>query len=388
MKKFAIALFTITAATQAWSQTALDYNVVTTSVPILSVSPDSRAGAMGDVGAASTPDGNSSAWNPAKLAFLDNKEASLALSYTPWMSRLVPDIDLAYVNYSKALNDRQGISASLRYFSLGQINFTDDQGNSMGTFNPYEFFLDVAYGLKLSDHWSAGTAIRWIYSDLTQSSIVQGLQTKPGQSGAADLGFYYQGEYKNIKGGRRQAFSAGIAMTNLGAKIAYSESGNADFLPTNLRIGGGYHLEIDDYNQMSVYLDINRLLVPTEPYRDPQTDEIIAGMDNDVTPFVGVLQSFNPAAKPGGFEELLQENIYNFGLEYKYNNFLYARAGYLHEHKLKGNRQYATIGFGLVYNVFSLDMAYLIPASPTTRSPLENTLRFTMAFNIDSFLEQ
>jgi len=387
MKKLAILSLAILFTFQTKGQSNLKYNVVTTAVPILLVSPDSRAGAMGDVGVASTPDGNSSAWNPAKLAFLENKKASMALSYTPWMSKLVPDIDLAYVNYTKALSDRQGISASLRYFSLGEINFTNEQGNSMGTFNPYEFYFDVAYALKLSNHWSAGTALRWIYSDIAQGQVVQGLQTKPGQSGAADLGFYYRGDYINIKGGRRQAWSAGIALTNLGAKIAYSESGNSDFLPTNLRIGGGYHLEIDEYNQMSVYLDLNRLVVPTPPELGTN-GEIVAGMDDNVTPLIGVFQSFNPAAKPGGFGELLQENIYNFGLEYKYDNFLFARAGYLHEHKLKGNRQYVTMGFGLQYNVFTIDMAYLIPASPTTRSPLENTLRFSMAFNIDGFLAQ
>jgi hypothetical protein len=387
MKKLAFLSLALVFAFQSKAQSNLKYNVVTTAVPILLVSPDSRAGAMGDVGVASTPDGNSSAWNPAKLAFLENKKASMAMSYTPWMSKLVPDIDLAYVNYTKALSDRQGISASLRYFSLGEINFTNEQGNSMGTFNPYEFYLDVAYALKLSDHWSAGTGLRWIYSDIAQGQVVQGLQTKPGQSGAADLGFYYQGDYNNIKGGRRQAWSAGIALTNLGAKIAYSESGNSDFLPTNLRIGGGYHLEIDQYNQMSVYLDLNRLVVPTPPELGTN-GEIVAGMDDNVTPLMGVFQSFNPAAKPGGFDELLQENIYNFGLEYKYDNFLFARTGYLHEHKLKGNRQYVTMGFGLQYNVFTIDMAYLIPASPTTRSPLENTLRFSMAFNIDGFLAQ
>lgn len=387
MKKLALVLLTAAFTLPAKAQNDLKYNVVTTAVPILLVSPDSRAGAMGDVGVASTPDGNSSAWNPAKLAFLPNEKASMALSYTPWMSRLVPDIDLAYVNYTKALNDRQGISASLRYFSLGEINFTDEQGNSLGTFNPYEFYLDVAYALKLSDHWSAGTAIRWIYSDIAQGQVVQGLQTKPGQSGAADLGFYYQGDYTNIKGGRQQAWSAGLAMTNLGAKIAYSESGNSDFLPTNLRLGGGYHLKIDDYNQFSVYLDLNRLLVPTPPELGTN-GEIVAGADDNVTPLVGVFQSFNPGAKPGGFAEMMQENIYNFGVEYKYNDFLFARTGYLHEHKLKGNRQYVTMGFGLAYNVFTIDMAYLIPASPTTRSPLENTLRFSMAFNIDGFLAQ
>ena len=388
MKKHILFLFLLAFASKGYAQNDLKYNVVTTAVPILLVSPDSRAGAMGDVGVASTPDGNSSAWNPAKLAFLENKEANMALSYTPWMSRLVPDIDLAYVNYSKALSDRQGISASLRYFSLGEINFTDDSGNSLGTFNPYEFYFDVAYALKLSDHWSAGTALRWIYSDIAQGQVVQGLQTKPGQSGAADLGFYYQSDFANIKDGRKQAFTAGIAMTNLGAKIAYSESGNSDYLPTNLRIGGGYHLQIDDYNVFSVYLDINRLLVPTPPELGTN-GEIIAGVDtDDMTPLIGVAQSFNPAAKPGGVAELLQENIYNFGMEYKYNDFLFARGGYLQEHKLKGNRQYVTLGFGLVYNVFNIDMAYLIPASPTTRSPLENTLRFSMAFNIDSFLAQ
>lgn len=388
MKKHILFLFLLAFASEGYAQNDLKYNVVTTAVPILLVSPDSRAGAMGDVGVASTPDGNSSAWNPAKLAFLENKEANMALSYTPWMSRLVPDIDLAYVNYSKALSDRQGISASLRYFSLGEINFTDGSGNSLGTFNPYEFYFDVAYALKLSDYWSAGTALRWIYSDIAQGQVVQGLQTKPGQSGAADLGFYYQSNFNNIKDGRKQAFTAGIAITNLGAKIAYSESGNSDYLPTNLRIGGGYHLQIDEYNLFSVYLDINRLLVPTPPEYGAN-GEIIAGIDSDdMTPLIGVIQSFNPAAKPDGFTELLQENIYNFGIEYKYNDFLFARSGYLQEHKLKGNRQYVTLGFGLIYNVFSIDMAYLIPASPTTRSPLENTLRFSMAFNIDGFLAQ
>lgn len=388
MKKLTLLILTVVFTLPTMAQDNLKYNVVTTAVPILLVSPDSRAGAMGDVGVATTPDGNSSAWNPAKLAFLENKEASMALSYTPWMSRLVPDIDLAYVNYTKALSDRQGISTSLRYFSLGEINFTDEGGNSLGTFNPYEFYLDVAYALKLSDHWSAGTALRWIYSDIAQGQVVQGLQTKPGQSGAADLGFYYQGDYANIKNGRRQAFSAGIAMTNLGAKIAYSESGNSDFLPTNLRLGGGYHLEIDDYNKLSVYLDINRLLVPTPPVLGTN-GEIIAGVDSDdITPLMGVVESFNTGSKPGGFSELLQENIYNFGAEYMYNDFLFARTGFLNEHKLKGNRQYITLGFGLVYNVFTIDMAYLIPASPTTRSPLENTLRFSMRFNIDGFLAQ
>ncbi|MEY2969965.1 MAG: hypothetical protein RLZZ599_338, partial [Bacteroidota bacterium] len=172
MKKFAFLFLALILTFQVKAQSNLKYNVVTTAVPILLVSPDSRAGAMGDVGVASTPDGNSSAWNPAKLAFLENKNASMAMSYTPWMSKLVPDIDLAYVNYTKALSDRQGISASLRYFSLGEINFTNEQGNSLGTFNPYEFYFDVAYALKLSDHWSAGTALRWIYSDIAQGQVV------------------------------------------------------------------------------------------------------------------------------------------------------------------------------------------------------------------------
>ena len=390
MKKHILFLFLLAFASKSYAQNALNNNTVTTAIPMLLVSPDSRAGSMGDVGVATTPDGNSSWWNPAKLAFLENKEAELALSYTPWMSRLVPDIDFVGVNYSKAIGskNRQGIAASLRYFSLGNINFTSNDGADLGSFNPYEFYLDVAYALKLNEYWSAGTSIRWIYSDLTQGVPVLGLQTKPGQTGAADLGFYYQSDFANIKDGRKQAFTAGIAITNLGAKIAYSESGNSDFLPTNLRIGGGYHLQIDEYNRFSVYLDINRLLVPTPPAYD-DNGEIIAGVDSDdMTPLVGVIQSFNPAAKPGGFNELLNENVYSFGMEWKYDDNLFVRGGYFNEHGTKGNRKYLTLGFGLVYNVFKIDMSYLIPATPVINSPIANTLRFSMAFNIDGFLAQ
>lgn len=385
MKKISIILsvgFLFGVGRQSFAQSADDIRVISSAVPILTVSPDARAGGMGDVGAATTPDPNNVFWNPAKLAFMGEGVTQLSLSYTPWLSRLVPDIDLAYVSFQKSLGDRQGLGISMRYFSLGDINFRNEEGFETGTFSPYEFSIDAAYALKFSEQWSGGISLRYIYSDIAQGQVVQGLQTKPGQSVAADIGFYYKSRKIMMEGGQKGTASFGVNISNIGSKIAYSESGQDDFIPTNLKIGGGFNWEVDNYNAIGFYMDINKLLVPTPPVRDDVTGEIIAGKDDNVDPITGMIQALSPSAKPDGFNELMREIIWNFGAEWVYNDLFMVRLGYQNEHETKGNRKYFTLGAGIKYNLFRLDMAYLIPANSTVRSPLENTLRFTLAFDL------
>jgi len=354
---------------------------ISTAVPIIAVSPDARAGGMGDVGVATLPDVNSIYWNTAKLAFMEEGTRSLSLSYTPWLNRLVNDINLAHISYGFKFDDRQGLALAMRYFSLGEINFRDENNSPQGTGQPYELTLNAGYGLKLSEYFSMGVGLRFIYSDLTNGLQTAGIETTPGSSLAADLGFYYQGKRVSMGGGQYQSFSAGMNFSNVGGKISYGTSQeSADFLPANLRIGAGYHLEIDRYNKFSFYADLNKLLVPTPPLRDDNGD-ITAGVDDNISAFAGVFQSFNDA--PGGFSEELEEIIYNAGVEYWYDNKFAFRGGYQYEDAEKGGRQYFTIGLGIQYNVFGLDFAYLIPASPVVRSPLENTLRFSLFFNFE-----
>ncbi len=371
---------------------------VTTAVPIMLVSPDSRAGGMGDVGVASSADAYSLYWNPAKLAFLEDGTSTLAMSYTPWLNKLVNDINLAYVSFVTKLGPRQGLGFGLRYFSLGQIDFKDNENNSLGSFSPYEFAFNTAYSLKLSEEISMAVGLRYMFSDLTQGQVVGGFETKPGQSVAADVGFYYQGREVNLDGGMRQSFSAGANIQNIGAKISYGNDATSDFIPTNLRVGGGYHLRFDQYNRMSFMLDVNKLLVPTPPIREGQEgfdsdhnnngtpNEILAGKDDNVNSFAGIFQSFSDA--PGGFDEELEEFLINAGVEFWYDNRFAVRGGYQYEDEQKGGRKYFTIGLGLKYNVFGLDFAYLIPASAVVKSPLENTLRFSLLFDFENFSQQ
>jgi len=376
---------TVGAATHVNAQTAFGdrMNVVTTAVPIMNVGPDARAGAMGDVGVATDPDGNNIFWNPAKLAFMGEDVSKLALSYTPWLNRLVPDINLAYLSYHKSIGDRQGFGLALRYFSLGDINFTGINQEFLGTFSPYEFSIDGAYALKFSERWSGGIALRYIYSDLTQGQVVQGLQTKPGMSVASDLAFYYRSRQMNLQNGQKAIATFGLNISNMGAKIAYSESGGSDFIPTNLRIGGGYNVQIDNYNRIGVFLDLNKLLVPTpQVIREGDT----LGLPTNVNFIQGMGQALNPGAKPDGFSELMREIVWNVGAEWVYNDFFMVRLGYQYEDPNKGNRQYITFGAGIRYNVFQLDMSYLVPANSTVRSPLENTLRFSLAFDLGSMV--
>lgn len=353
-----------------------------TAVPFLLISPDARAGAMGDVGVSTLPDANSIHWNAAKIAFLEKDQTLLSLSYTPWLSRLVPDIDLAYLSFVKKIGDRQGIGVSLRYFSLGEVQFRDANGNAQGTFNPYEFAIDGAYSLKFSEQWSGAVALRYIFSDLTRGSA-SGLNTKAGQSVAADLSVFYQSRQFTMEGGQRGQVRAGLNISNMGAKIDYTEqTGSTDFLPTNLRLGGSFAWDLDRFNQLIFAVEANKLLVPTPPVRNDSTGEVRFGKDDNVDFISGMLQSFNDA--PGGGKEEFREVVWNTGVEYWYDKTFAVRGGYQYEHRTKGNRQYFTIGAGLKWNVFQLDFAYLFPANQTVRSPIENTLRFTLIFDFDA----
>lgn len=410
MKKFLSICFILGSIT-SYAQTirpdsplyddyAGDLRPITTAVPIIAISPDSRAGGMGDVGVATSPDANSLFWNPAKLSFLPDGSKSLSVSYTPWLNKLVNDINLAYLSYVMKIDDNQGFGLAMRYFSLGEINFKDDQNNSIGTGQPYEMTLEGAYSLKLSEEMSLAVGLRWIYSDLLNGQITSGINTEPGQSFAADVGYYYQSREMNIQGGMKQSFSAGLNLSNIGAKISYGNEAESDFIPTNLRLGGGYHLEIDQYNRMSFFVDLNKLLVPTPPIREGEPNfqgdvnengvdndgSVLFGKEDDVNAFQGMIQSFGDA--PGGFQEELEEILINIGAEYWYNNRFAVRGGYQYEDQQKGGRQYFTMGLGIRYNVFGLDFAYLIPASATVRSPLENTLRFTLIFDFQDFSDQ
>jgi hypothetical protein len=360
-------------------------NVVTTAVPFLTITPDSRAGGMGDAGVATTPDVNSQHWNPAKYAFIES-DMGVGVSYSPWLRALVNDINLAYLVGYKKLDDRQTISSSLRYFSLGDIIFTNDQGTFDSQASPNEFALDVAYTRLLSETFSGAVALRYIRSDLTNGQLVNGLESHAGNSYAADVAFYY---YNQFRAGRKDnIFSAGINISNIGAKISYTEGEIKDFIPTNMKLGINYKTELDDYNTVSFAFDINKLLVPTPPKDttayDPDAVIYPGGINSDISPIAGIFKSFGDA--PGGLSEELQEISFAAGVEYWYNKQFAIRAGYFYENQNKGNRKFITAGAGLRLNVFSLDFSYLLP---TVRNhPLENTLRFTLSFDVEAFGKQ
>ena len=403
---FAIAFIVGTGikAQSSSSQRAeeLQLNTITTAVPFLLITPDSRAGGMGDVGCASLNDVNAIHWNAAKLAFA-NKKMGFGVSYTPWLRALVPDINLAYITGFYKLKKRGTIGASLRYFSLGDITFTDANGQTTGQFRPNEFSIDIAYATKLSKTFSVGGAVRYINSNLTGNALVESAQTKPGRAVGVDLSVLYKKD--KVKLADKKAIVAfGLNISNIGNKMSYSDRGDKnsdDFIPINLRIGGSLNVDLDDYNSISILADINKLMVPTPPtfkYKvdtngvttgevatDADGNPIIAsGKDPNRGVAEGMFGSFSDA--PGGGKEELREINYSVGLEYWYNHLFAIRAGYFYEHPTKGNRQFFTIGAGVRYNVFGLDFAYLIPTQQ--RNPLENTLRFTLTFDFDAFKDQ
>jgi len=361
-----------------------DLNVITTAVPLLMIGPDARAGGMGDGGVASSPDANSMHWNAAKYARIED-DMGFALSYTPWLRNLVNDINLAYVSFYKRINTMSTFAATLRYFSLGEITFTDNTGQSLGTYKPNEFAVDATYSRILTDKLSLAVSGRFIYSDLTQGQFVQGVATKAGTSVAADVSMYWEDDvdwFSSIDA----TFAWGVNISNIGSKISYSGSNiEKNFIPTNLNIGPRITLDLDDYNSISFQVDINKLLVPTPPIYYPDSTNadgslvIEKGMDPDVSVMTGMIQSWYDA--PGGFSEEMREFSFAFGAEYWYTDVLALRAGFHYEDLTKGNRKYATLGVGLRYNVFGLDFSYLIPVTQD-QNPLQNTLRFSLLFDI------
>lgn len=359
--------------------TGADLNSIQSAVPFLTIAPDSRSGAMGDVGAATSPDISSQHYNPAKYVFMDG-QGGAALSYTPWLRNLIPDINLAYLVAYKKFGREQALSGSLRYFSLGNIVFTNIYGEAQGNFNPNELALDVAYSRLFSDHFSGAMAFRFIRSDLTGGQYVGDVESKAGISFAADLAFYYTNDID--LGDKDGVLSFGSNISNIGRKISYTDDEDASFIPTNLRLGGNLLVDIDNYNSFAFALDLNKLLVPTPPvYDDENSDSIIFGMDPDVSVPVGMLHSFYDA--PGGFEEELREIMISTGVEYLYREQFAVRAGYFYEHETKGNRKYFTFGVGLKLNVFEIDFSYLVPTTST--NPLANTVRFTLGFDFDKY---
>jgi hypothetical protein len=367
-----------------------ELNAIQTAVPFLTIAPDSRAGSMGDVGVATSPDLFSMHWNPAKFAFIDGK-GGVGISYSPWLRTLVPDINIAYLAGYLRIDSKQVVSSSLIYSSLGDIPFTDDFGNLQRNFKPNEFAFDMGYSRLFSEHFSGGVAFRFIYSNLTGGIFAGGTETNAGISFAADVSAYYQNKISIANKDGLVAF--GLAFTNLGSKMSYTKSTDPEFIPMNLRLGSSGTIELDKYNKITLSLDFNKLLVPTPPvyYQIGDTARngsivtvaksvVKYGKDPNVSVPVAIFQSFVDA--PGGFKEEIREITVSVGAEYWYNNQFAVRCGYFNESETKGNRKYFTAGAGLRMNIFSLDFSYLMPLAQN--HPLARTLRFSLSFDFNS----
>ncbi len=359
-----------------------EFNPITTGVTSMSITPDARGASMGDLGVATDPDVNSQFWNPSKYAFAYSG-AGVSLSYTPWLRKIVNDIFLANLSgyWKIGSSDNQAVSASLRYFSLGEISNTDDQGNKLSTVNPFEMSVDVGYSRKLSEKFSMGVALRYIYSDLGYSDMSLQDQSGGASAFAADISGYFT-TYPVI--GRNECqWSWGWNISNIGSKVSYNGGNDPAFLPTNLRLGTAFTFPLADYHNLTLSVDANKLLVPTKPrladYENQQAYEEALQKWKDESSISGIFKSFHDA--PGGFKEELREITYSIGAEYAYNQQFFLRAGYYHENKYKGNRQYFGLGAGFALNVLRLDAAYMIATAQN--SPLDQTLRFTLSFDMD-----
>lgn len=406
----------LAVATTVNAQSDLRNNPITTAVPFLTIQPDARHGALGGAGAATSPDVYDNFHNPAKLSFLED-EASIGLSYTPWLSNLVPGISLSYLTAAKRIDENSAIGGSLRYFSLGEIQFTDEFGNPTTGFNPNEFAFDIAYSRKLAKRFAMSVSLRFIYSNLTGGQSSSGSDTKPGIAGAVDIFTYYQNDDITI-GGTDATLTFGGGISNIGNKMTYSGASNVndrgDFLPMNFKFGGGLNFHLDEYNDVAFVFDMNKLLVPTPPIYDKLTpsspETIVAGKDPNVGVASAIFSSWAdapgvPLKTPQGnyiddgngmaqvengsvFAEELRELYFSFGLEYWYNKLFAARLGYFAEHSTKGNRKYLSFGAGVEYNALGLDFAYLVPfyvgnQNSFGQSPLANTLQFSLTFKLD-----
>lgn len=359
------------SALKTTAQTGRDgTSVITTAAPFLSVAPDSRAGGMGEAGIAVTDDANAMHWNPAALAFLEN-EMGFSMSYSPWLRSLgIPDINLAYLSGYLRASENGVIGASLRYFSLGTIEFTDLDANPIGQDKPNEFALDIGYSLKVTEDLSAAISLRYFYSRLV-STVNVDPNIKPVNSVAGDISFLYKKDFSISSAGQNLPvnFSAGLNISNIGPKVSYtSTTSSSDFIPINLRIGYAFEFQVDEYNSITFANDFNKLMVPSE------------GGRSDLSLLSGMFGSFGDA--PGGFGEELAEITTSIGMEYWYQDLFSARIGWFYEDPAKGNRQFITLGAGLRYNVFGLHFSYLAPLAPN--HPLQNTLRFTLTYDFGS----
>ena len=377
--------FLLIGSNIGWSQKT-EFNPITTGVTSLNIAPDARGASMGDIGAATDPDVNSQYWNASKYAFAYSS-AGVSLSYTPWLRKLVNDIALLNLaGYWKfGSEDNQAISASLRYFTLGEIATTDNEGNALSSVNPYEMSFDVGYSRKLSEKFSMGVVLRYIYSNLGYSDAASGEMLSGASAFAADISGYYT-TYPII--GRNECqWSFGFNISNIGSKVSYDGGNSPAFLPTNLKLGTTFVFPLADYHNLALSVDLNKLLVPAKPRRDDYEDNVTyeeALQDwNDMSPISGIFNSFSDA--PGGFGEELKEINFSIGAEYNYNQQFFLRGGYYYENAMKGNRKYFGLGAGFALNVIRLDAAYMIATAQS--SPHDQTLRFTLSFDMDGIKE-
>ncbi len=356
-------------------QTEGSRNVITPAVPFLLIAPDARGGAMGDVGAALSPDADAPHYNIGKLAFIDT-DYGAQLSYTPWLGKIFNDMAIAYLSGYYKIDELQAVSASLRYFDLGDFNFTDDQANSLGSFYPQEFSVALSYSRKLSEKLGIGVTGKYVHSNLMGDYSPNGIDTSPGRSVAADIGTYYKTDLTT--GGKESSLALAAVISNIGNKVTYLNEQTEAFIPTNLRLGTAYTASLDPYNTLTLAVDFNKLMIPTPGgslYEYNAQGEVIS----DPSLIQGIFGSFADA--PGGFSEEIKEFTVGTGLEYWYNELFAGRAGYFYEHADKGGRQFITLGVGLRYQLFALDFAYLVPQEQ--QHPLAETLRFTLGVNFE-----
>jgi hypothetical protein len=352
-------------------------NPITTAAPFLLIAPDARAGGMGDVGVATSPDSNSQHWNASKFAFM-RTQFTVGIIYTPWLRELTNDVFLGGFSFANRIDDRSAWATSLKYFNLGQIDLTDVNGAPEGTEKLNEFSIDGSYSLKLSETYSMGVTLRYIRSDLGIESANSTIN--PVNSFAVDVSGYFQSDEKNY-GNFNGVWRGGYNISNIGPKVSYSDDGQDNFIPTNMKIGGGFDFILDNFNKVSLNLELNKLLVPTPSISDDGEPPYV---QDDVSFFNGIFSSFGDA--PGGFSEEIKEFTWGLGAEYLYDNSFAIRAGYFNESDLKGARKYFTIGSGFNFKSSKLDISYLFNASDIN-NPLENTLRFSLSFDFGDIFE-
>ncbi len=374
MRKFHILGLLFLIYIQSFAQTS-DTRVITTAVPFLLISPDARAAGLGDQGVASTPDAYSQFWNASKYAFAEEK-FGIGVSYTPYLSKIINDINLLYLTHYSKITDRSAYSISIRYFGLGEINLTDINGEDVGVVKPNEFAIDLAYGMQLSPNYSMAVALRFISSDLKLETSQS--DATAAKNVAVDISGFYQSDEIDL-GEANGRYRLGFNIMNMGPKIKYYKSSEGDFMPTNLKLGGQFDYMMDSYNTVSFGLELNKLLVPTPPVRD-NTGKILEGKDDNVGWMQGIFQSFVDA--PGGIQEELKEFIWIAGVEYSYMDAFKFRAGYFHESEIKGKRKYLNLGAGFKYNFAVLDISYLFSMSKL-KTPLDGTMRFSVSFFLD-----